>query len=41
VPREQADACLAQLRKAGYSHACAIGEIVPPSDELEPIVLRG
>jgi hypothetical protein len=32
---------LAQLRKAGYSHACAIGEIVPPSDELEPIVLRG
>jgi selenide, water dikinase len=40
VPAAQADACVAALRAAGYTHAAAIGRITAQADALEPVVLR-
>jgi selenide,water dikinase len=39
VPADQAQACLAALRDAGYPHTAIIGRILPQGDALEPIVL--
>jgi len=39
VPADRADACIAALRKLGYSKTVAIGRILPQGDALEPIVL--
>jgi selenide,water dikinase len=40
VPSDQADSCLAALRKLGYQRAAIIGSVRPLSDRLEPIVLH-
>ncbi len=40
VPAAQADACVAALRAAGYTHTAAIGRITAQADALEPVVLR-
>lgn len=39
VPADRAEACMAALRKLGYSKTVAIGRILPQGDALEPIVL--
>ena len=39
VPAAQAQACVAALKAAGYQHTAVIGEILPQSDVLEPVVL--
>ncbi len=40
VPADRADACIAALRKLGYSQTVAIGRILPQGDALEPIILK-
>ncbi len=40
VPADRAEPCLQALRLLGYTHAIAIGRILPQGDALEPIVLR-
>jgi selenide,water dikinase len=40
VPAQRAAACLAALRALGYTHAAAIGRVLPQGEALEPIVLR-
>ena len=40
IPSDQADACLAALRRLGYDRAAIIGTAGPLSDPLEPIVLH-
>ncbi|MBI4756814.1 MAG: hypothetical protein HY778_15635 [Betaproteobacteria bacterium] len=39
VPAETADACVAELRKLGYSQAAGIGRVVAQGEEIEPISL--
>jgi selenide, water dikinase len=39
VPESQVDACIAQLKAAGYLHTCKIGRILPQGDAIEPITL--
>ncbi len=39
IPEERAEACLAALRALGYTHAAAIGRVLPQGEALEPIVL--
>ncbi|MEO8059658.1 MAG: selenide, water dikinase SelD [Burkholderiales bacterium] len=39
VPAGAAEACVAELRAAGYVHTAIIGRILPQADALEPIVL--
>jgi selenide,water dikinase len=39
VPAAHAEACIAALRDAGYPAAAVIGQVLPRSDALEPIVL--
>lgn len=39
VPADQADACVAALRAAGYPHTAAIGRILAQGEALEPVVL--
>ena len=39
VPANQVDACIAQLKAAGYLHTCKIGRILPQGDAIEPITL--
>ncbi|MDZ7591183.1 MAG: selenide, water dikinase SelD [Rubrivivax sp.] len=39
VPADTAEACVAELRAAGYVHTAVIGRILPQGDALEPIVL--
>jgi selenide,water dikinase len=39
VPADQADACLAGLRAAGYPHAARIGRVVAQGPAVEPIRL--
>ena len=40
VPAEQADACVEELRKLGYTRTEIIGTVLPESERLEPIRLR-
>ena len=40
VPAEQADACVEELRKLGYTRTEIIGTVLPGSERLEPIRLR-
>lgn len=40
VPSENAAACVAALRKAGYVHAAVIGRVLAQGDGLGPITLR-
>jgi len=40
VPAAEADACVAALRAEGYAQAAVIGEVLPPTDALEPISLQ-
>jgi selenide, water dikinase len=40
VPADQADCCIAELRRLGYQRAAIIGTVRPLSDQLEPIVLH-
>ncbi len=40
VPADKVLACVEQLRALGYQHTAIIGHIMPPSDALEPIVLK-
>jgi selenide,water dikinase len=40
VPPDQAQACVAALRDAGYAQACVIGRVLPQGDALSPITLR-
>ena len=39
VPADQAEACLAALRAAGYPHAARIGRVLAQGDKIEPIRL--
>ncbi len=39
VPEEQADACLGELRKLGYTRTATIGRVLQESDHLEPVKL--
>jgi hydrogenase maturation factor len=39
VPGEAADACLAELRTAGYGQAAIVGLVEASSDALEPVTL--
>ncbi len=39
VPVDQADACVAALRKLGYASTTAIGRVLAHSDAVEPIML--
>ena len=39
VPEEQADACVTELRKLGYTRTAIIGKVLPESDRLEPVRL--
>ena len=39
VPEDQADACVAELRKQGYTSTAIIGKVLPESDQLEPVRL--
>ncbi len=40
VPGENVDACLQELREAGYDEACVVGRIEPLSDDIQPIEVR-
>jgi len=37
VPEDVAQACVDELRQAGYEHTAIIGTVLPKSDRLEPI----
>jgi selenide, water dikinase len=39
VPPDHVDACIADLKAAGYPSTCKIGRILPQGDALEPIML--
>jgi selenide, water dikinase len=39
VPADRVDACIAQLKAAGYPHTTKIGRILPQGEALEPITL--
>jgi selenide, water dikinase len=39
VPADRVEACVAELKAAGYPHTTIIGRILPQGDTLEPIVL--
>ena len=39
VPADRVDACIADLKAAGYIHTCKIGRILAQADAIEPIVL--
>jgi len=39
IPEERAEHCLEALRSLGYTHAAAIGRVLPQGEALEPIVL--
>ena len=39
VPSDNAEACLAALRNAGYSHTTIIGRVKERSEAPQPIVL--
>ena len=39
LPAENAEACIDQLRQAGYPHATVIGSVKQESDHLEPVTL--
>ena len=39
VPAAQAAACVAALKAAGYTHTAVIGAILPPDDDVAPVVL--
>ena len=41
VPAERAAACLSALRAQGYPQAAVIGRVLPMSDELAPVTVRG
>jgi selenide,water dikinase len=41
VPADRADACIAELHALGYGHSAVIGRVLPQSDALGSIVLRG
>ena len=40
VPAENANACIADLRSAGYLHAAVIGVVQAKSERLEPITIE-
>jgi selenide,water dikinase len=40
VPDGNAEACLAELKRLGYTHAAIIGSVMPASDHLEPISIH-
>ena len=40
IPTAKAGACVAALRAEGYAQADIIGEVLPPTDALEPISLQ-
>ena len=40
IPQERAAACLQALRALGYTHAAAIGRVLPQGEALEPIILK-
>jgi selenide,water dikinase len=39
VPAPAAEACVAELREAGYAQTAIIGEVLPQGDQLEPILV--
>ena len=39
VPEQQADACVRELLKLGYTRTAIIGKVLPESDRLEPVRL--
>jgi selenide,water dikinase len=39
VPADRAEACIVALHDAGYAAAAVIGQVLPRSEALEPVVL--
>jgi selenide,water dikinase len=39
VPADRAEACLTNLRRAGYAQSAIIGEIILPGDGVETVFL--
>ena len=40
VPADTAEACVAELKQAGYDRTAIIGEVLAQSDRLEPISVK-
>jgi len=41
VPQAQVDACVAELKAAGYTHTAVIGRVLPQGDAVESVGLVG
>jgi len=41
VPAEAAEACLAELRRRGYTQAAQVGRVMSEGEPVEPVVLAG
>jgi selenide,water dikinase len=39
VPQAQVDACVAELKAAGYTHTAVIGRVLPQGDAVESVGL--